>query len=100
MLYPFLILSLAAVQVPAPKPELEATPAVQETKQDPAKPAPKATPQQGPKAGKPAAGGRASPSRPSPGSAGPQGGGSRPSPGRSGNAPRATGEPKLKRRGT
>lgn len=99
MLYPFLILSLATAQVPAAKPEVEAPRAVQATKQDPAKPAPKAAPQQGPKAGKPPAPSRATPSRPSPGRAGPQGGGSRPSPGRTGSAPKATGEPKLKRRG-
>lgn len=100
MLYPFLILSLTTVQVPAPKPEVEAPRAVQESKQDPAKPAPKATPQQGPKAGKPPAASRATPSRPNPGTAKPQGSGSRPSPGRSGPAPKATGEPKLKRRGS
>ena len=99
MLYPFLILSLTTVQLPAPKPEVEAPRAVQESKQDPAKPAPKTTPQQGRKADKPPAPSRAAPSRPSAGSAGPQGGGSRPSPGRSGSAPKATGEPKLKRRG-
>jgi hypothetical protein len=100
VLYPFLILSLATVQVPAPKPEIEAPRAVQETKQDPTKPAPRAAPQQGPKAGKPPATSRATPSRPSPGTARPQSPGSRPSPNRAGPAPRATGEPKLKRRGS
>lgn len=98
MLFPLYVLSLAVMQTPAPRQVAEAPRAVDEVMQEPTKPAPKATPKQQPKSAQPSPPSRAAPSRPSPGAARPQA--PRPNPGKPGGTPKATGEPKLKRRGS
>jgi len=99
VLFPLLVLSLAAVQTPLPVPAAEPSRAVQG--QEPSKQAPKAAPRQDPKPASPSNQGRATPSRPSTGGAsGAQPRAPRTGPSNPGASPKATGEPKLKRRGS
>jgi len=95
VLFPLLVLTLTAIPGPLAPPATESAPALQVQEPSAPKPAPKQDPKPAPKSGGSASG------RSNPGASG-AGGAQAPrgKSGGSGAAPRATGEPKLKRRGT